>query len=343
MSSVTTGKGAPLSQSDSQHDDQQRAALPPQNSTALAWASQETQIDMPGTFPCGAITLPKRLGGHRVPVRIHFLIVVMPVVSGISVLATRGGASAFFLVLITTGPLLSATVLIHEIGHIFESARHGGTPSHILLWPLGGLAITRHSATSHRENALIAAAGPATHMPMLLLFLALLATTGYLDRGLSTKGLELDSAPGWFAALFIMMMNLNLAMFVFNALVPCFPLDCSTMLVSVLCLRGWPATRVARTVIWSSVFVLVVLLVYGLVAIGMGDGSGFFTLVMAAWLAVQTYKLHGLLVTGGLSQHPLFAGAASAAEPPCPAAPPQASVCASAVLVIAIALATVPT
>jgi len=87
------------------------------------------------------------------------MIVVMPLLSSFGILIAGGGAEAFFLVLIATGPLLYVTVLVHEIGHIAEAARHGGTPSHILLWPLGGLAITRYHPTSHRENALIAAAG----------------------------------------------------------------------------------------------------------------------------------------------------------------------------------------
>ena len=114
---------------------------------------------MPGTYPCGAVTMPRRWGGHRVPIRIHGLIIVMPLLSSFGILIAGGGAEAFFLVFIATGPLLTATVLVHEIGHIAEAARHGGTPSHILLWPLGGLAITRYHPTSHRENALIAAAG----------------------------------------------------------------------------------------------------------------------------------------------------------------------------------------
>ena len=50
------------------------------------------------------------------------------------------------------------------------------------------------------------ATGPATHVPMILLWLALLATTGHTDQGLSTKDLNINTARGWFAALFIQMM-----------------------------------------------------------------------------------------------------------------------------------------
>ena len=36
-------------------------------------------------------------------------------------------------------------------------------------------------------------------------------------------------------------------MLCFNLLVPCFPLDCSQIIVSLLCLRGWPKMEVALT------------------------------------------------------------------------------------------------
>ena len=64
-------------------------------------------------------------------------------------------------------------------------------------------------ASDHMPHSLHAtphATGPATHVPMILLWLALLTTTGHTDQGLSTKDLNMNTARGWFAALFIQMM-----------------------------------------------------------------------------------------------------------------------------------------
>jgi Zn-dependent protease len=52
----------------------------------------------------------------------------------------------------------------------------------------------------------------------------------------------LDTADGWFAALFVYQVQYNLAMLCFNLLLPCFPLDCSQIAVSLLCMRGATTT-----------------------------------------------------------------------------------------------------
>ena len=152
-------------------------------------AGDASRRDMPWTVPCGALRLPARWGGHRVPILLHLLLLAMPLLAGLSTLARGDGGLAFLIVLLSTGPLGVLMVLVHECGHIAEAARHGCTPSHILLWPLGGLAVTASCGRSHRQHALIAAAGPATHVPMIVCWFGLLASTGHLT--LSTSGLSL--------------------------------------------------------------------------------------------------------------------------------------------------------
>ena len=74
------------------------------------------------------------------------------------------------------------------------------------------------------------------------------------------------------------------AMLIFNAAVPCFPLDCSQIVVSVLGMRGWQPIRVAKAIILSSCCILLVLLVYGFVRLSSGDPSAVLCLLIAAWL-----------------------------------------------------------
>ena len=53
-----------------------------------------------------------------VPVKLHYLLGLVPAVSVLSVLLQGGGPGAFFLVLISSGLLLYLTVLVHEIGFL---------------------------------------------------------------------------------------------------------------------------------------------------------------------------------------------------------------------------------
>ena len=47
---------------------------------------------MPHTYPAGSLTLPQRWGGHVVPIRVHALIIVMPLVSSFTVcILTQSG------------------------------------------------------------------------------------------------------------------------------------------------------------------------------------------------------------------------------------------------------------
>ena len=64
--------------------------------------------------------------------------------------------------------------------------------------------ITRAHA-AHAARRTPHATGPATHVPMLLSWLVLLAMTGHGGQGLSMVGLKLNTASGWFAAVFVQM------------------------------------------------------------------------------------------------------------------------------------------
>ena len=91
---------------------------------------------------------------------------------------------------------------------------------------------------------------------------------------------------------------------------------------------------------------LFVLVVHGLARLSSGDPLASLSLFMAAWLALQTYKLYELVKAGEVERCALFAGSparGSAHEghegrP----APPNAQVSAGLVLAVAIALTAVP-
>jgi Zn-dependent protease len=308
-------------------------------------AAQIVSQDMPMTVSCGTLKLPARWGGHRVPIRLHAMIGVVPLVSAFTVLARGGGGLGFLLVLLSTGPLLVVMTLVHELGHISEAARHGCTPSHILLWPLGGLAVISTAEQSHWQHAQIAAAGPATHVPMIAVWLLLLALTGHMT--LSMAQLTLATADGWFAILFAQQVINNLVVFGFNLLLPCFPLDCSQIVVSVLLMRGWPLLRVAHAILVSSAVALVAVVGHAIAGIAAGWPSASLGLVVAVFLGVQISQLHAAYQVGpdALEMYPLFRGRTGGTDGthrPVGEMPMAARPLAGGVLAALVAVASVP-
>lgn len=256
----------------------------------------------------GSVTLPTWAGGNgaRVPLRAHALLGVVPLVAVVGVLARGGGGAAVALALVATGPGLFGTVVVHEVGHLIAATRRGAQPVEILLWPLGGLAVVADAATDPRGRLAIAAAGPATHVPMALAWLALAAAAG---------------AGGWFGALFRYLFWLNVSMGAFNLCVPCFPLDCSQIACAAMVLRGKGPSETATCLVYLSVPIALGLLAWGLWDLATG-GGGVFTVLIALWLGKQTDELRRAEKEDRLDGHPLFRAAAPTATAAVPVASP---------------------
>jgi Zn-dependent protease len=207
-------------------------------------------------------------------------------------------------------------VLVHECGHIAVAAKYGSSPSHILLWPLGGMAVTAMCGQTHRQQAEIAAAGPATHVPMALVWLALLATTGNVSLSTAVSSRMMPVAE-FFSLLFRLELINNLLLFAFNLFVPCFPLDCSQIIVSVLAMRGWSRLRIVHFILASSAVAIVVIASITIYFMSTGDSpvAAMGGLFVAFWLGVMSlslYKLYKIADSGQpevVDAHPLFAGA----------------------------------
>merc|ERR1712039_928042 len=97
-------------------------------------------------------------------------------------------------------------------------------------------------------------------------------------------------------------------MFLFNALVPCFPLDCSQIFVSVMLLCGATPDTAAKVMVFISVPVISALVLIALLSWSSGGPSAALSLFLAFWLAVQTLRLHKARQDGTLASFPLFRG-----------------------------------
>jgi hypothetical protein len=116
----------------------------------------------------GSVWLPGCCGGEssRVKVRWHVLLLLVPALTFFNTMRYSFSLDTLFLTLAGV-PLLFLAVLANQIGQLVMVKAHGGTPSHIVLWPLGGMAVLHSPTMSLGARVRIALAGPATHVPML--------------------------------------------------------------------------------------------------------------------------------------------------------------------------------
>jgi stage IV sporulation protein FB len=132
-------------------------------------------------------------------------------------------------------------VLLHEFGHILMARRFGIRTPDVLLLPIGGVARLERIPEEPRQETLIALAGPAVTLGIIVLL--------YLGLGLT------GDPVGWSARDFgsttavKQLFYMNLLLLAFN-LVPAFPMDGGRVLRAVLARRMnyVRATRIAATI-----------------------------------------------------------------------------------------------
>lgn len=259
-------------------------------------------------LPEGWETLP--LGSVRgIPVRLQvtfpLLLIFSLLASGVSSWAALAWAALLY------GPILLTTVLIHELGHALAAVHAGGEAHGILLWPLGGLAYIGHSS-GPRADLLIALAGPLTHVPMLLLWLAVLFPVYHAAYGSWAIGIGIPSPSEHFGlAVVAGAIWLNISLACFNLLLPAYPLDGGRIFADAMLLAGVAPQAAAKVTAGVAV-------VLGLGVLGLGIWQfNTLTVLVGAWMLWSTWQLVQAIRAGQVEQHPLFAaeggGAAEAA------------------------------
>ncbi|RMG10091.1 MAG: hypothetical protein D6731_18320 [Planctomycetota bacterium] len=138
---------------------------------------------------------------------------------------------------------LWGSIFLHELGHCWAARRVGGEADEIVLWPLGGLALTRE-AFRPWPKFFTAAMGPAVNALLLVVALPL-----YLMLGGDLAALLPGSYPSspalgiWFLYTFVYLNGLLLLL----NLLPAFPLDGGRMFQAAL----WPRLGFRRSLQWA--------------------------------------------------------------------------------------------
>jgi len=158
-------------------------------------------------FPVG------RIGGVPVVVAPSWVLSVAVIVAlgvpVVSQLVPGTGTGVAVAVAALLGVLLGGSVLAHELGHCLAARRLGMTVIGVRLYLLGGVSELDMVPRSPREEAIIAAAGPAVS--------GLLAGVFWLAVQAMTTG-----TVGWLLVVLLAWSNLVVALF---NLLPALPLD----------------------------------------------------------------------------------------------------------------------
>jgi Zn-dependent protease len=176
-----------------------------------------------------------RIAGTEIKVHVTFLLLVgFWALAGYETGGPAMAASAAILLL-----ALFACVLLHEFGHILMARRFGVRTPDVLLLPIGGVARLERIPDDPRQELLIAIAGPAVTLAIVVLLYALVAGTG---GTLSLRQPELNDS------FLVSLLQINLFLLLFN-LIPAFPMDGGRVLRALLAsrlglVRG---TRIAAT------------------------------------------------------------------------------------------------
>ena len=201
------------------------------------------------------------------------------------------GASSAFRAFILVG-LIFLCVLLHELGHTLVARLHGIRVPVVVLYPLGGAAMTEREADHPQGELLIAAAGPLVNFLIAGILLLGLAFGGLLSIILNPPVVQQGRAV-LDGLTFLIISNLILAV---SNLAPIYPLDGGRIFRALAQMLFGPA-RANTVTFWISLaFALAVLVwaavlrswIFGLTALILVLGASSLNQRLVLW-AVRLY------------------------------------------------------
>ncbi len=130
-------------------------------------------------------------------------------------------------------------VLLHEFGHALSAARYGIPTKDITLLPIGGLARLEKMPEKPWHELVVAVAGPAVNVAIILVLIVIM----YFGKGFP-MGLDLLSIESNSFVVNLLLVNISLV--VFN-MIPAFPMDGGRVFRSLLAMKlsKMKATKIA--------------------------------------------------------------------------------------------------
>lgn len=233
---------------------------------------------------------------------VHYLLPAVIVLEILNYSVAGGGAGAVLGLMI--GLTLFATVLVHELGHAKMASHVGGSCEKITLWPLGGLAMCATPTGDHGAAVKVALAGPATHLPLGLLFWLLQLSCGDLS-GPSPYLHDLKDFDRLWCNYTSAVCWMNIQLLIFNML-PAYPLDGGRVLASALLFNGKSSNDAARITCFVAAPIGSAVLGVGIYQMLGSFSGGILTILVGAWMLMQVWTVWQLQAQGRAEHHPLF-------------------------------------
>lgn len=223
-----------------------------------------------------------------IPLRIHWLMLItlpffiMPFARAGGDLGTRAMSLGIGLIVLL---VLYGSVLLHELGHAWGMYLVGSKAEEIHLTPIGGVAVGGGSDISPRAELIVVGLGPAVS--------AALALIGWIATfAIAKSGADL---PLLIDAFVMSLFRINLMLFLFNMLLPIFPLD-GSKLIRAACSLKYNPQRVTYVMANLGLALCVVLFLTGIFGInlpyiGSVDGLLFLILILGGMTCWQTLTM----------------------------------------------------
>jgi hypothetical protein len=212
----------------------------------------------------------------------------------------------------------------------------GGHVDHILIWPLGGLAIatptegnvledfwaalvgklpifvcTRlRTLVSHRP--LMLPLGTLTHVPLIIFWIIVFAFASGFDFSefdflIRFYELKNDGSGPFLRVVSMQSIQLNVLLIIFNLLVPAYPLDASRCVPALLVHFGVATVKAASITAIIAIAEAAVSVVFGIYVIVVnGNVSGYFFVLIAIFVLLSSADLLKMALTGCVFEHAIF-------------------------------------
>ena len=206
-----------------------------------------------------------------IDIDIHATFVILLAWIGLVDYRRAGATAALEAVLFTVAIFVS--VVLHEYGHALTAAQFGVKTRRITLLPIGGVASLERMPDRPRHELLIALAGPAVTLCIVIaLYIGLRAAGAPTDTpSATTTGL---------AAFFAGLMWINVALLLFN-LLPAFPMDGGRVLRATIAMR----TDYARATDIAARIGKVFALLFGLAGLFVVNNPFLVVIALFVWIS----------------------------------------------------------